>query len=370
MHLSLSSFMTFQFGNSIILILIFLLMRYLGDSRLVSSNVLYIFSALFILRLVIPFEFFHTITLPSRVLLPAINKLLAYKIVTLWSDIAVSLSSVLLFVWLFVLSIKLIRFIKSYSKIKSFSRLCSDSDQIHYKDKSLKILFVDERIPPSVIGVFSPIIVLPKNCFTDREKELILSHELTHISNFDLYIKYVYSLISIIYWWNPLIYLFRDRMDQILEIRVDSNVIHTFDEAQKIEYVETLIKVSKLQSENQNYSFNKNVYFNFSSKSSSKLLQRSKCILSGQKNKLSVEILMGIIVVLFFLSSAVIFEPYAVDRETESVTYDISTKNSFFVKNGSNYDMYVNGEYIISYESDKIPKEFEHIKQIDTIEEE
>lgn len=361
MYLSLSSFVTFQFVNSIILIMIILLMRFLGDSRLVSHNILYIFCVLFILRLIVPFEFLHTVTLPSKFLLPAIYELLAHKIVFFQSDIVITVSSILIFIWLLVLGVKLIRFLGSYTKLKSLSRLCSDSDQLIYRDKSLKILLVDEHIPPSVIGVFSPIIILPRNGFSKREKEMILSHEIMHISNFDLYIKYIYFMVSIVYWWNPLIYLFKDRMVQIMEIRADSNLSHTFDDQQKIEYVETLVKVSKIYSKSSNQILS----LNFSTKSHSNLLQRSKYILCGSKKQISFKIIMAIVLTLFFLSSAIVFEPYAVDSETEFETYDISPENSYFIKNGDNYDMYVNNNFFISYKANKIPKEFINIKLID-----
>lgn len=362
MYLSLSSFITFQLGNSIILITISLLMRSLGHSKLVNHNLLYIFCVLFILRLVIPCEFLHSITLPSKFLLPAINRVIAFKIILLQNGIVITVASILVFIWILVSCVKLSKFVKSYYRLKYITRLCSGSDKIFFHNKSFRILFVNECVPPSVIGVFSPIIILPKSGFSERERKMILSHEITHISNFDLYIKYIYSIISIVYWWNPLIYLFKDRMIQILEIRTDANLMQNFDDIQRIEYVETLIKASKIQSKNYCESLSQN--FNFATKSNSNLLQRSKYILSGSKKQASLKLLLTIILSMFFLSSSIIFEPYAVDVETETTSQIISEKNSYFIKNGNNYDMYVNDDFFISYEADKIPKEFENIKKM------
>lgn len=360
MHLSLASFLTFQLGNSIILISIFTMMRSLGDRKIFNHNILYILSILFIMRSLLPFEFFHTITIPSKFILPSLNRFLDIVLWRLNGNLEFTVLSALLFVWIFVAICKLFRFTRSYIQIKRFIRICGESDQFQYEDRSLRIYFVEANITPSVIGVASPMIVFPKNYFTEREKELILSHEAAHISNYDLYVKYIYSLISIIYWWNPLVYLFQIQINQILEIRADAFVMKKFTEELKYDYIETLIKASKLRLKD-NY-FQSNFSLNFSTKSSNFLFLRSKCILNGSKTLLSTKIVVGLIFLFFYFSSSIVFESYSVDSITESKTFEITSENSFFIEKDGKSELYVNNKYLMKFDENSIPKEFKNVE--------
>ena len=183
MYLSLGSFLTYQVGNSVILILIFLMMKCLGDRKIINHNILYILSILFIIRSVVPFEFVYTITIPSKLILPSLNRFLATVLWRFNESFKLTILSALLLLWSFVALFKLSKLVMSYMRIKRFIRICDESDQFQYEDRSIRIYFLEANITPSVIGVISPIIVFPKNCFTEREKDLILSHEISHISN-------------------------------------------------------------------------------------------------------------------------------------------------------------------------------------------
>ena len=89
---------------------------------------------------------------------------------------------------------------------KIFSRLHS---QLHIAQKvSLRL---SEKVNvPAVIGVVKPIVLLPVgliNGLTTDEVEAILIHELTHIRRHDYLVNIVQSMLEVLYFFNPFVWL-------------------------------------------------------------------------------------------------------------------------------------------------------------------
>ena len=94
---------------------------------------------------------------------------------------------------------------------------------------------------PAGIGFFRKKILIPDRKFTNRELHYILLHEYMHICNRDLEIKMLLKLYCCFFWWNPLAYLLKADVDQMLEMRCDLYSVSGMSKKSKAEYL-TVIK--------------------------------------------------------------------------------------------------------------------------------
>ena len=76
---------------------------------------------------------------------------------------------------------------------------------------------------PFVAGLLSPIIYIPSHlseCLSRKEYEAVLAHEIEHIRNRDVFIRFVLDIITSIFWWIPTKWL-RNRIEEGQEISCD-----------------------------------------------------------------------------------------------------------------------------------------------------
>lgn len=100
---------------------------------------------------------------------------------------------------------------------------------------------------PIGIGLLNRKILLPEGTYSKTELSYILLHEYTHFLQHDLLIKMVTQLYCCLFWWNPLVYLLRKDITQMLELKCDLAVTKLFSDQQKIEYLETILLVLRKQ---------------------------------------------------------------------------------------------------------------------------
>jgi len=63
---------------------------------------------------------------------------------------------------------------------------------------------------PAVCGLFSPVILVPQNLAPGLSMEhlrIVLLHELAHIKRGDLWVNLAQTLLQIIYFYNPVLWL-------------------------------------------------------------------------------------------------------------------------------------------------------------------
>ncbi len=100
---------------------------------------------------------------------------------------------------------------------------------------------------PATFGVFRPVLLMPKDKVANLSKtnaEHILLHELAHIKRGDLFVHGFYMLLQIVYWFNPLLWLIRTRLQSLRELSCDATVAMILKE-KTFSYRETLIETAK-----------------------------------------------------------------------------------------------------------------------------
>lgn len=107
-------------------------------------------------------------------------------------------------------------------------------------DCNIQIRYSDVVIEPYIDNIAQPVIWLPKKDCNDKELEFILMHEYLHWKRKDLWKKNLLLAMNIIFWWNPLAYLLRSDLNQIIELNCDSLMAKKYGELNALDYLDTL----------------------------------------------------------------------------------------------------------------------------------
>jgi beta-lactamase regulating signal transducer with metallopeptidase domain len=101
---------------------------------------------------------------------------------------------------------------------------------------------------PAVCGLFRPVILLPQNFsagLSTGQLQAVLLHELAHIKRGDLWINLAQTILQILYFYNPLLWIANAIIRRIREQAVDEAVLVAMGEKAQ-QYPQTLVSVAKL----------------------------------------------------------------------------------------------------------------------------
>lgn len=193
----------------------------------------------------------------------------------------------------------------------------------------------EQYLTPMMAGFSKPHILFPKAMenLPEDELKLIFQHEIAHYQNKDLRGKLSVEFLCCALWWNPVVYLLRICVSQLLEMRCDSMVCQTLDSNQQLAYSETLLESFKRVGHRT--IFVTAEYLGYPSKE--RVKQRFTQILSApsQRKKNGQSILIVLVAVCAFVGSyTILFQP---DAHPEGVgdIYEVdgtSFENSFILR--------------------------------------
>ncbi|MEK6644582.1 MAG: M56 family metallopeptidase [Planctomycetota bacterium] len=109
-----------------------------------------------------------------------------------------------------------------------------------------EIVMVTNCISPMVSCVGRRRLLLPVdlwNQLDDQGRRAVLFHELAHLRRRDHWVRWAESLISMIYWWNPLVWFVRNRVHDEAENCCDAWVTWIWPEGRSA-YARALLKTS------------------------------------------------------------------------------------------------------------------------------
>lgn len=78
-------------------------------------------------------------------------------------------------------------------------------------NKNFKVMSNCNISSPMIIGLFHPVMVLPKRSYSEKESYFILKHELIHLKRNDIFYKLIMVLVHALHWYNPAVYLLKKR---------------------------------------------------------------------------------------------------------------------------------------------------------------
>lgn len=317
--------------------------------------IIVLFSMIFF-RLLLPIEFPTAITLRSGFILPAIHEYL-YRIFSI-GDFSVSILNILCLVWIIGVLIKIMIVVKEHLALLKVVNVF-DYDVAFTKSIHKRVIRVinDEKIQvvqsdavPSIVtvGVIHPKILLPNiPGLTPIEMNYILAHEIQHIKNKDIFIKYLLEVLVSVYWWFPPIYLLRKQLELILEMRVDAQVTKFLDDENYFGYAQSLVTVSKkmLHDRRVKVGFSRSKVVNFIPDSSSILEKRIDFLLDGFEVRKTKRLILMLLFIIPFFFLGVIFEPYSESNDNLNKTVGIEDiSDGYILKTKEGRFYYYNNE--------------------------
>ena len=361
MHFSATSYIMAVLGGNCLICFLCIIMRDGRISQKLSIRFLKYFSFFVLLRLILPFECFHTITVPSEQILPAIMDFCNEQVLFMIRHIAVTPSVLFLSIWIggivCIVCSTVRNYMRLYRIIPRFPDLADDSGGkvsailtaiyntnpiCHPVKRVIRTKFVST---PCVIGFFSPVIFLPDSDFTQEELYCILFHELSHLRHVDFVWMLFAEILCTLNWWNPFVRLFRSRLEDILEFHADNTTFVHLPPMHRELYLECMLKVARSQQRKQ---LLPTMTLPFSKASPGPVTCRVMRLINSESNmSFTNYFVMGIAVLLLFVSTLFIFEPsWPIENGADNEYY--VTENSYLrMRTDGTYEFYIDDEHFL-----------------------
>lgn len=167
----------------------------------------------------------------------------------------VTVADVLFAIWVCVGEVMAVYFIVGYwgmqRKIRRWGHDCEDvgiqkifaevSGQYQMKRIPELRILQDPATGPFTTGVLKNIIVLPDEVQNEKDMRFIIKHEVLHCKNKDILWKLLFLFVSIIHWFNPLVWVLRRAAEQDMEIACDEEVVFFASKEDREEYSDVIM---------------------------------------------------------------------------------------------------------------------------------
>lgn len=325
--------------------------------RRIPLRVFAVLGAALLVKILFPIEVESTIEIGSFKIYPAIIRILTKNLFTI-GGFTVQVRWLLLAVWItgtVCIAWSRIRFYRQL--IRRFGHLPSICDEGYLKileevkrENGYRFettVIVDRNVQTILeYGYFRQIIFLPKAVYTEDELRYIFLHELEHFANKTNWMKLIVMILECIFWWNPLVYLFRNACTQLLEVYCDSCVTKKLNKQEKVAYLGCLLQEMKRES---SACRRPNYYFGSQFFRQAHLKQRFSVMMRYERDKKLERKLYFMIFAMFFLSYSIVLQPAYRPPEIElSFIYDADYS---IVPEDGGYMYYLDDEPLIFFQS-------------------
>lgn len=218
---------------------------------------------------------------------------------------------------------------------------------------SRKNAFRVYRLPnldaPRQSGALFPCILLPRDLELTRD-ELFYTffHEITHYRHHDFLIKMGMSLLSAVYWWNPLCKVLARQLDFLMEVKVDE-VVTSREPQIQASYYKSLLNIGKELIPDAAHS--KSPVYNAMPKATGSvtdLTKRAQVIFYFKKASVPVFLpLLLLVLAIFIFSYCFTFEAFHVSEQDKLDTYELQYNEMYAIllEDGT-YAVYWQGQLI------------------------
>lgn len=159
------------------------------------------------------------------------------------------ITGIWLMVCLCILAVKLVRYQRARRKILSVSNCCLEEADLallkelkarHGIKRQVRLYYCKEVVIPFTIGIFVPAIFM-QDTKDAVHKRLILEHELVHIKRNDMFVKMLQEFVCCVHWFNPLVYLLKNKINQIAELSCDERVVEDMSDTGRSVYAHLIV---------------------------------------------------------------------------------------------------------------------------------
>ncbi|MEG0771744.1 M56 family metallopeptidase [Clostridium sp.] len=157
------------------------------------------------------------------------------------------------------LTIILVSYLIFLSSLKNSSEI-KEKNIIEIFNQCKKTIGISKRITlietntvktPILLGFINPKILVPSNLLNSSNHvhlRYAFLHEISHIKRKDILVNYICSLLSILYWFNPMIWYGFHKMREDRELCCDTLALSCINDKEVYEYGFTIIKLAEFSS--------------------------------------------------------------------------------------------------------------------------
>lgn len=302
-------------------------------------NLLLLSSLLAVIRLILPIDLHNAKIINIHHIYQPIKKILFFKIGN-----RLFVYQLLLLIWgigtLLLLFYYLCSSLFEIYKLNHLKYISSpDIEALYSNYTNIKIVIkVSSEIDvPLVWGFFKCHIYFPNYDLSSDEWKFILDHEALHIKLHDTFIKIFLLFLTALFWWNPIMYILRKDIDQMLELRCDGILTQDYSIEMQNKYLETILSILKHKTPPNSKSHLTASFVNRSAYSLTR--QRFEIILSTNRlNKAKALLYYSISFLLFVSSYFIILQPATKTTTEQGSTLILHTSEN-------NYELYIDGTF-------------------------
>lgn len=370
MDLTMQSVTTMCLFNSVLILVLCLLFQIDAVIEKIGPNCMIGLMLVVVIRMFVPFEFSYTYSWYIEDALMPFVRFLLYPIVR--NPVEIDIWHILAAIWLLGGIVCLIRKVLQYKRLMRCIRLMPEEKWEHICARyglepeqypgmeHVKIVCSPLVSSPYLAGIRKPCVVLPEKQYEKKAFHYIILHELMHVRNKDTLWKLLIDILCIAFWWNPVFVYLKKNLFRAIEMRNDMRIMALLSETEKVAYMECLKSMAaSLCGKDMGFTVS------FSGNDLKELERRMKLILHDNRFLRPLQTVFTIFVcAALFLTTAVIIEPFSHATGPDAGIL-ISPENSYLIRNGDAYDVYLDGSYIFQVD-DLIG--FDGIKIYDTLE--
>jgi len=353
-------------------ILLGLLMRKLRFPIKFSVVPLLLLLVLSVLRMIIAIEMPGARIILSETFYPAIINFSRYEIVSFRVfDLPISIGNVFIFIWVLVSTCLIVRYLYNYfGEFGSLRIIFRSNVRDEYAESLLaEMIGSDKYFRVYRNGCFSmaiatavkPHIILPKYEFPPDELRAILLHEWKHIRDKDYLTGLIVNIICFVFWWNPLVYIFKRNFCFVKELKCDHFAVSKSNDVNS--FLSAIYLLDKVKKE-KNAKYLSYTGVNTLVSANDELVDRLEILVLHGKSR-SKRILTNtfyslVIFALFFASYMLVVlpafweSPYVIaSAETFTEEYQESggvfrPGEAFFIDNGDGtFSLYIEGQFVV-----------------------
>lgn len=354
MSISLGPFLTCFVTILILTVYAYVMMKRSNDFFRGTVKIIFAIIAVIMLRMMVPVNFPFTKTIYSSKLLIGLGNIVYANV---YGDREILVSDLLLWLWIGVAVILLIRYFYKRVKVRRILEqyVIKDTDTKEYyesflndtKIRSIKIAVIPGEEQAAIFGVIRPIMILPDAVLEEKTVAHMIRHEIKHYANYDLWLKFFVDLLVVIHWWNPIVYMMRKELSLAFELSNDYMVTKDMSELGKIEYAETLVQAAKLMSNQQAYDLN--LTGGECLETRIKMLLKEKTT-EGMRSRLLAAanllfVFLIMIISLVFVPEVFYKESVHYDSEEFEGSFEITPENAYYLKTENGYELYADDVY-------------------------
>ena len=357
MSISLGPFLTCFVTILILTVYAYVMMKRSNDFFRGTVKIIFAIIAVIMLRMMVPVNFPFTRTIYSRKLLIGLGNIVYANV---YGDREILVSDLLLWLWIGVAVILLIRYFYKRVKVRRILEqyVIKDTDTKEYyesflndtKIRSIKIAVIPGEKQAAIFGVIRPIMILPDAVLEEKTVAHMIRHEMKHYANYDLWLKFFVDLLVVIHWWNPIVYMMRKELSLAFELSNDYMVTRDMTELEKLEYAQTLVQAAKLMSNQQAYDLN--LTGGECLETRIQMLLKEKTT-GGVRNRLLAAanllfVFLIMIISLVFVPEVSYKESMPYDSEEFDGSFEITLENAYYLKTKDGYELYTDGVYRVT----------------------